>query len=286
MRSATQTAASCWACGGPAAPSEEYAAAGLLSCGACGLLFDPGRSAGELHELYDQSYFEDYSGDRGAYWDDPLARRFEARKRLRWVRRHGGSGRLLEIGCAAGYFLEAARDAGFEVLGVEPEPTAAGRARERTGAEVLVGFVEDVKLPERPFDFAAAWHVLEHIPEPIGAIERIRAALRPGGLLFVEVPNAQGHNARREGLDWQPLELTHHVAHYGPESLRGLLARAGFEVLLTRTYEFAALTPWRRQLNPHTVLHHAVETLRKRTPTLLPHPSRHDLLRAVARRPE
>ena len=279
------TGQACWACGAPSRPSEDYAAAGLLCCPGCGLLFDPNRPAEELRDLYDESYFEDY-GDHASYWEEEVYRRRESARRVRWLRRNGARGRLLEIGAAAGYFLEAAREAGFDVVGVEPAEAMARRGRERAGVDIRVGFVEDAELPAASFDVVAAWHVLEHIAEPLGALGHLRDALRPGGLLFLEVPNVQGDNARAEKLGWKPLELQHHVAHYGPRSLRRLLERAGFEVLRTTTIEFSAYNSLRQNLNPHMVLfHHVLTSMRKRAPTFLPHPERHDLLRAVARRP-
>jgi len=283
MTTATENA--CWACCAPARASEDYAAAGLLRCPVCELLFDPRRGAQELRDLYDESYFEDY-GDVASYTGEAGHRRRESARRVRWLRRHGARGRLLEIGAAAGYFLEAARTAGFEVVGVEPSEAMARRGRERAGLDIRAGFIEDADLPAASFDVVAAWHVLEHIADPVGALRRLRDALRPGGLLFAEVPNVQGHNARAEKLDWKPLELRHHVAHYGPESLRRLLERAGFEVVKTSTYEFSAYNSLRQHLHPHMVLfHHVLTSVRKRAPTFLPHPQRHDLLRAVARVP-
>ena len=283
MTAATESA--CWACGAPARSSAEYAAAGLLRCPRCGLLFDPRRGAEQLRELYDESYFEDY-GDNASYWEEETYRRRESAVRVKWLRRHGASGRLLEIGAAAGYFVEAARDAGFDAVGLEPAEAMARRGRERAGLDIHAGFLEDADFPPESFDVIAAWHVLEHIAEPLDALRGVRGALRPGGLLFLEVPNVQGYNARAEKLDWKPLELQHHVAHYGPESLRRLLERAGFEAVRTSTYEFSAYQSLRQHLHPHMVLfHHVLTSLRKRAPTFLPHPSRHDLLRAVARRP-
>src|SRR3954447_16278948 len=279
------TTHACWACGAQASTSPDaFGAAGLLRCPRCGLLFDV-RSPDELRELYDESYFRDLCGGAN-YLDDEPSRRLEARKRARWIKRHGARGRLLEIGAGTGHFVQAAGAAGFDAVGVEPAEVPARMAVERLGVDVRQGFLEDVDLPLESFDVAAAWHVVEHIREPAEQLARVRAALRPGGRLFLEVPNAGGIDARVEGLDWPPLELSHHVAHYGRESLRRLLERSGFAVELIRSYEWTSYYPLRKFASPYILArHHLPRSVRRRALTLAPHPGRHDLLRAVAQRP-
>ena len=286
MTGATQTGdAVCWACGAAARPSDDaYGSAGLLRCPACGLVFDV-RPPEALREIYDETYFTELCGGAD-YLADEASRRVEAGKRVRWVKRHGGRGRLLEVGAGTGHFLAAARDAGFDAVGVEPAEVAARIAIDELGVDVRVGFLEDVDLPEQSFDTVCAWHVVEHIRDPLSQLRRMHDALRPGGGLFLEVPNAGGVDARREMLDWPPLELSHHVAQYGPESLRRLLERAGFEVELVRSYEWTSYYPLGKYLSPYILVkHHLPRSLRRRALTLLPHPWRHDLLRAVAKRP-
>jgi SAM-dependent methyltransferase len=285
MTAATGTAeATCWACGAQARLSDDdFGPLGLYRCASCGLLFDV-RPPEELRELYDETYFRELCGG-AEYLEDEPARRREARKRVRWIRRHGARGRLLEIGAGTGHFLAAAREGGFEAVGVEPSEVPARMAVERLGVDVRHGFLEDVDLPTGAFDVAAGWHVVEHIRDPLAELRRVRDSLRPGGLFFVEVPNAGGIDAQREGVEWPPLELSHHVAQYGPDSLRRLLERAGFEVELTRSYEWTSYYPLGRFLSPYIVArHHLPRSLRRRALTFVPHPWRHDLLRAVARR--
>ncbi len=95
----------------------------LYRCEPCGFRLAPKRSAHELRELYVEEYFEEYGG--ADYREDEAGRQWESQLRREWIAKHKSSGRVLEIGAAAGYFLDEMRKSGYEVHGVEP---AAGIA--------------------------------------------------------------------------------------------------------------------------------------------------------------
>ena len=88
------------------------------------------------------------------------------------------SGRLLEIGAASGYFLDAAQKAGFSVSGIEPVTEVAEQARAQFGIGIAIGFLEDIALEPRSLDVVCAWHVLEHLRDPADAVERVSGVLR------------------------------------------------------------------------------------------------------------
>jgi 2-polyprenyl-3-methyl-5-hydroxy-6-metoxy-1,4-benzoquinol methylase len=274
----------CWACGAAAAPDPSWEPLRMYRCPACGLLFAPDRTPEELQSLYDAGYFADYPGGED-YEADPAQRRFEADRRVAWVARHVPGGRLLEIGAAAGHFVEAARDAGFEPMGVEPAADLARRATERTGITVVPGFLEDVDLPLGAFDVACAWHVVEHIAAPHDALVRVHDALAPGGQLFVEVPNIASVVARRTGRRWGNLDIRHHVGHYTPAALRALLVRAGFDVASVDTFPMRGYLRPGRAARPVEVAAAVKELAVVRANPLRGHPTRHELLRARAVRP-
>ncbi len=237
-----------------------------------------------MQELYTEGYFHDYpNADDYLAEDDP--RRYAARRRLTFMRRHGAHGRLLELGAASGQFLEEARARGFESVGVEPDAALAQRVTERTGIQIHGGFVETVDLPENGFDVVCAWHVLEHISTPRGALERIVRALAPQGKLFIEVPNVGSVLALRAHVRWLYLDLEHHVGHYTPAALRTLLERSGLEVELIQTVSMREYVGLRRSLRPLELAAAAREFALVRSGPRSAHPSRHELLRAVARVP-
>jgi len=277
----TTTTVACWACGAAAAPDPAWLPIELHRCPSCGLLFAPDRTAEDLQRLYDAGYFAEYPGGEG-YEEDPAQRRYEADRRIEWIRGYRTGGRLLEIGAAAGHFVEAAAEAGFEPTGVEPAEDLARRATERLGLPVLAGFIEEVDLPEGSFDVACAWHVVEHLSDPRPALERVARFLRPGGHFFVEVPNIASVYAQRRGKGWANLDIRHHVGHYTPMALQALLERSGFTVVATETFPMRGYLRPGRALKPREVAAAAKEAALVRAHPLRAHPWRHEMLRAVA----
>jgi 2-polyprenyl-3-methyl-5-hydroxy-6-metoxy-1,4-benzoquinol methylase len=140
-----------------------------------------------------------------------------------------GPGRLLELGCASGQFLEAMATRGWEVRGIEPSAAAAAHARAR-GLEVANVQVEKASDPEGRFDLIAAWMVLEHLHHPVRVLARLREWVAPSGWLVLSVPNAASLERKIFGRNWYALQLPRHLYHYEPSTLTQLLAGGGWEV--------------------------------------------------------
>lgn len=275
--------ATCWICGGEAHPDPAFDPHNLSRCGACGFVFAAGRGDEDLAALYGDDYILRYPRDHDYATDEPQ-RRFEARRRVGLVRSFADGGRLLEVGAATGAFLAEARDRGFAPLGIEPSEAAAQHARGR-GVEVVEGVLEDVALEAASFDAICAWHVLEHLQDPRAVLVRLRSALRPGGVLALEVPNIESVAARRELAGWWALDPLHHVAHYAPATLHRLVDGAGLEVLELTTVDFATYHRWSHRLNPRALAYYAAKTRTERVWPFRADAVRHELLRVVARRP-
>lgn len=266
----------CWACGAQGSrPLEHYRPVELYACPACGLGYQPTADATDVKALYDLSYFDTHDlRESGA----TANRHFEAEVRVRLVRRYRQEGRLLELGAGAGYFLSAARQVGFDPVGIELSREIADAARREFGVEIVVGRADELELGHASFDLACAWHVVEHIPNPLASLRKARAALRARGELFVEVPNFGSARSRRQGRDWPALQPRYHVGQYTPTALAALLERAGFELLEVKSVPFAAYrTPFR------SVLSRAKDAVVARRRPGGSDPWKHELLRAVAR---
>ena len=170
----------------------------VIDCRACGFRhIDPLFTDAELKKFYEQEFYE--SG-RPDYFE-----RMEADKEW-WMLRyhhyelleaHASGRRILDIGSGPGYFLEAGRECGWQVLGFEPSRIAAEYTRAR-GLAVVNDFFSAAKAREHgPFDVISLSMVLEHVRDPIGLIEEARSLLVPGGLLLLISPN-----------DFNPLQMT------------------------------------------------------------------------------
>ena len=276
---------SCWICGTVAAPHPRYPGSGLHRCPACGFGFLPESSAEDAREFYSARYFEDYS-PQGGYDERVEYRRHDAAVRADLVASVvPPPAGLLEIGCASGYFLEEAVRRGYDAEGIEPSSEQAADARRRAEVPVFAGTIAAASLPDGTLDLACGWHVLEHVVRPVEALSALRSALKPGGALVIEVPNAESMAAKHLGHKWLHLDLPHHVCQFGPQSLRLALAEAGFGSVTTSTVSgwTYALPSARR--TPKLVAAQAHYLAMVRTPLHRAHASRHELLRAIARVP-
>lgn len=198
----------------------------LRRCTNCGLVFTAG--APDTTPPYGEEYFS------GSGYDSYFARagqwRHEAKKRLDWLLGASSPRRVLEIGCAGGFFVEAARAAGIEALGVESSEPAARYAGRTVGVPVVHGRFEEADL-DGPFDAVCAFHVVEHVDDPRALLERARTLIGSGGWLALEVPNIESAAARVEGLDWPGLQPANHRWHFSPGTLARFVAEAGFRVI-------------------------------------------------------
>jgi len=276
--------ATCRICGAPTRPSALLAPLPFATCSDCGFSGREDRVEDDVHAIYEGGA---YTEVRRFEYADPRTlrdRRRQARVRLNFVAAHARVGRLLDIGAAGGVFVEQALVRGYDAEGVEPTPEFAAFARESLGVPVRTTTVEQAALADDALDVATMWHVLEHVPDPVGVLSLLRGALRRGGVVAIEVPNAAGHLARSQGRAWASLEPDVHVNQFGPRSLAAALAGAGFEVAEIGTVTITPYLPLVERLQPGQVAHRLRGLRALRTPATA-HPDGHELLRAVGRRP-
>lgn len=162
------------------------------------------------------------------------------------------SGRLLDIGCAGGVFLDEARNRGFDVFGIELNSSIAAYARSTYHVEVLATRLEDVGANQwsHHFDVVTLLDCLEHVPQPLAAMKKIAQWLRPGGFVFIRGPLSNSPVARiKEGLR-RTLRVRKRLPGYpldanafNKRSLETLLERSCFQsaVWIGETPSFANL---------------------------------------------
>lgn len=168
-------------------------------------------------------------------WRTALAKRMLAVLRL-----HRTSGRLLEIGSAAGWFLAQARDAGFDVQGLDLTEQLCEFACKVLGVPTFEGTLHEAPFVPGSFAVVFMRNVLSHLSDPIGEHRIIRELLEPGGLLMFETGNVAEIPAERAGF----LELPDHLFHWGESTIRTLLGRAGFRTLEVRRCVVLHEHPW------------------------------------------
>jgi SAM-dependent methyltransferase len=157
----------------------------------------------------------------------------DLRTRLKKDAYTGRKGRILDVGCSSGKFLYRLREMGWETHGVEVDAGAAALAASR-GLHVFHGALEQARYPREYFDVATVVHVLEHVHEPRTFLKEIWRVLKPGGKLYVEVPNLKSFNFRMFAKEWFHLDAPRHVCSYWRRPLFLALRDAGFRVCRLR----------------------------------------------------
>jgi SAM-dependent methyltransferase len=141
------------------------------------------------------------------------------------------SGRLLDIGCSSGAFLETMRGPKWNLSGIEIDPAQAELARANSGANIFVGDPIDTQVEPQSFDVITCFHVIEHHAQPQELMKNIWRWLKPQGYLYIAIPNIASWEARFFGTYWYGLELPRHLYHYSPESLHRLGQSAEFKIV-------------------------------------------------------
>lgn len=223
-------APSCRVCGtaAPAVYRRTVRGFRLYGCSDCGAVFvHPQPSTDELLAIYTADYFS----RGGKYMPTSVAaeaNRQNDLSKIRLVSRYVSSGRVLDVGCGMGGFLEVAREAGYAVAGVEVSEAAAKHVRATINIEVAHSDLPAAGFPPESFDVISLWDVLEHLPAPDATLQQAYRLLRPGGYLFATTGDIASFWARLMGRYWQLLTPPQHLFFFTPVSLQRMINRHGF----------------------------------------------------------
>ena len=228
----------------------------VWQCRGCGLIFPnpmpiPAQGIEQHYAITPEKYFEHH---------DSNTKEISARSLMQAAKElTSNTGRLLDIGSGRGEVLKAAREEGWEAVGLEPSPIFADYASKHSGAEVRREPLEQSNFAASSFDVVILGAVLEHVYNPDQTIKEISRILRPGGALFVDVPNENGlyffvgnTYQKVRGRDWvvnlAPTFSPFHVFGFSSRSLRALLRKHGLRPERWRIYPGRAVVPAREGL--------------------------------------
>jgi SAM-dependent methyltransferase len=201
-------------------------------CRKCGLVWsNPRPCEDDMRRYYSREYRLDYKG--------------QATPSLRHVARSGrgaldryralspfvtAGDRTLDVGAGGGEVVYVFRKLGLDARGLEPDEQYARHAREALGVPVDTGFVQDASFPPASFEAVTMYHALEHVEDPVGVLRALRAWLKDGGVLAVEVPNVEARSTL-------PAHRFHfaHLYNFNRATLEATGRRAGFDPVQTTT---------------------------------------------------
>ncbi len=206
----------------------------IVQCSTCGLMRTNPRPTRDTIGFY---YPAGYGPHQQAVRSEPLGRLNRFLRAVRsWLIEFNTEripslkpGRLFEIGCGGGGFIQKMAATGWTVEGLELAEAPVRRLRE-AGYDIHQTSLEDFDAPAIPPDIVVGWMVLEHLYDPLGGLRKVHSWLSRDGWLVLSVPNESVGMAHWTGDAWYNRQLPSHLTHFDTESVRNMLEKGGFRV--------------------------------------------------------
>lgn len=197
----------------------------IVRCKKCGLVYvNPRPTKQEIGKFYPDTYFPCPADAREAMDKYQY-------ERLGKIKKIKKTGKILDVGCGAGYFLAVAKENGWDTRGVEVSKIAADYAKKKFSLDIFVGELRNATCPDEYFDVVTLWHVLAHLPNPSETLAEVNRVLKKNGLLVLTVPNISGFQAKIFKEFWFHLDVPRHLYFFEPNTLKQMLRKNGFKIL-------------------------------------------------------
>lgn len=186
-----------------------------------------------INHYYTEEFFTG-SNDRIGYSDyegDSLAESINMKRYLVRLMHHKKRGRLLDVGCATGIFLQAAKNIGFSPYGFDVSAYAIKKAKQKFGNRVRKTTVAKARYQKNFFDLITMFDVVEHLENPRQDLLNIRQYLKDNGILVINTGDAGSLLAKIQGKHWHFFVPPQHLFFFSRNTLTQLLHQAGFKVV-------------------------------------------------------
>ena len=166
--------------------------------------------------------------------------------------KHRQTGRLLDVGFGQGALLAVAQKRGWRTYGIEASEAAVEQGRKHGVGELVLGDFVDAVWSDGTFDVIVMTELIEHLTSPRAFLQKARALLRPGGVLYLTTPHGYGLSGRICGGEWSVLGPPEHLQLYSVDSMRRVLFDAGF----------VDASVYTQGVLPHEIIQHVRERAR------------------------
>lgn len=142
--------------------------------------------------------------------------------------------RILDIGSGTGYFLNAAKEKGYTVTGIEKDTNAREYAISTFGLDI-----KDEQslwdIENESYDVITLWHVLEHMENLNEVVAKIKSILKPDGIMILALPNHNSHDAKKYEGYWAAYDVPRHLWHFTPQTVEKMLSKHQFNIIKQKT---------------------------------------------------
>ncbi|MBL7196717.1 MAG: class I SAM-dependent methyltransferase [Candidatus Omnitrophica bacterium] len=198
----------------------------IFRCLKCGLVF--------IHPTDENCLYKKYrEAQDNEYLFEEESKRLSARTVLKRIEKFVEIGKLLDIGCAAGFLLSEAKRRGWDVCGVEPSEWMVKFSKERLHIDILQGAFEEKDSPPDNFDAIVMLDLIEHLLDPKAALTKVRTLLKPNGILCITTPDVDSMMSRLLRAQWWGINQFH-LFYFSRNTLTMMLNLTGFKILKYR----------------------------------------------------
>jgi 2-polyprenyl-3-methyl-5-hydroxy-6-metoxy-1,4-benzoquinol methylase len=198
----------------------------IQQCSSCDFLFtNPRPSESKIGYYYESQEYISHHDDAKGFMskvyktvrDHTIGEKIKLINGLK-----SNKGNLLDIGCGTGNFVQACKENGWDIMGVEPDQGARQVAAERTGQTILQNIFE-AEISKQKYDIITMWHVLEHVHLLNETISWLKSHLKPGGKIIIAVPNPNSHDAKKYGEFWAAYDVPRHLYHFTEKTMKTVM---------------------------------------------------------------
>lgn len=204
----------------------------LLNCCTCTFLItSPRPDQFSIGKYYDSPDYISHSPASSTLQDKIYfkARQYSLSKKRRLIEQHSTRGNILDVGCGTGEFLKQMQQYKWSATGTEPNSKARSIAKQNR----IEIFNELSEISEQTFQAITLWHVLEHIHDLNGTLEKIKDLLDKDGTIFIAVPNHKSHDAKHYQEYWAAYDVPRHLWHFDQTAMAKLLEKHQLNLIKT-----------------------------------------------------